>query len=233
MDFTVGQFLDMFHRYNDAIWPLQFVAYAFGLVVCALIARRSARGERFALLTLSAMWAWMGVVFMWGFQADISSSGRPFGALFLVGAALLGLAAVRTGSSTSLGLGGAPRWRLAAGWAMIAYALVVYPLVGMALGHSYPEAPLFGVAPCPTTIFTLGVFVTCACPRLSAVVVPIVWGFIGTMAAIKLEIGQDFGMTVAAVVAIVCLVAARREDQKAQAPDESPATRLRAPATGR
>jgi hypothetical protein len=34
--------------------------------------------------------------------------------------------------------------------------MVVYPLLGIRFGHSYPRAPLFGVAPCPTTIFTFG-----------------------------------------------------------------------------
>src|SRR5215203_2267356 len=33
----------------------------------------------------------------------------------------------------------------------IVYAAVLYPLRGYMLGHPYPHAPMFGVAPCPTT----------------------------------------------------------------------------------
>src|SRR5690242_18042344 len=44
----------------------------------------------------------------------------------------------------------------AIGGLFILYAMVLYPLLGLAVGHIYPQAPMFGVAPCPMTIFTFG-----------------------------------------------------------------------------
>jgi Family of unknown function (DUF6064) len=38
----------------------------------------------------------------------------------------------------------------------ILYAMVLYPLLGLAFGHVCPASPVFGVAPCRVTIFTLG-----------------------------------------------------------------------------
>jgi uncharacterized protein DUF6064 len=35
-----------------------------------------------------------------------------------------------------------------AGAAFVAYAAIVYPLIGVATGHRYPEMPMFGVTPC-------------------------------------------------------------------------------------
>lgn len=43
-----------------------------------------------------------------------------------------------------------------AGIALIADALVLYPVWSAYSGHSYPETATFGL-PCPTTIFTIGV----------------------------------------------------------------------------
>jgi hypothetical protein len=43
------------------------------------------------------------------------------------------------------------------GLALIAYALVVYPLIGLWFGHSLGELPAFGVTPCPLVLFTFGI----------------------------------------------------------------------------
>ena len=83
---------------------------------------------------------------------------------------------------------------------MIVYAMLIYPLLGALAGHTYPSAPIFGVAPCPTAIFTLGVLVCCARPRWYLLAVPLVWACIATMAAAKLGITEDFGLIVSAVV---------------------------------
>jgi Family of unknown function (DUF6064) len=210
MDFTVDQFLAMFHRYNEAIWPMQIVGYAIGLlIVAALVARiRHPRSvltshvvvDRLVPTLLAAYWAWIGIVFMWGYQADISASGRPFGILFLIGAAAFATAAV---AGKDLGLGRVPSWRLAVGGTMIAYGMVVYPLLGMLAGHTYPSAPIFGVAPCPTDIFTLGLLVCCLRPRWWTLAMPLTWACLGLMAALKLGIAEDFGLTASALVAAV------------------------------
>jgi Family of unknown function (DUF6064) len=210
MDFTVEQFLDMFHRYNEAIWPMQIVGYAIGLFIVAVIVARL-RGSRSFLTSptvldrlvpalLASYWAWLGVVFMWGYQADLSASGRPFGVLFLVGAAAFAVAAL---VRADLGPGRVQSWRLAIGAGMVVYGMVIYPLLGALVGHTYPSAPVFGVAPCPTTIFTLGVLLCCVRPRWYLLAVPLIWACIATMAAAKLGITEDFGLIVSAVVTVV------------------------------
>ena len=44
-----------------------------------------------------------------------------------------------------------------AGLLFVVYSAVVYPLIGISTGHHYSELPMFGVTPCPVTIFTLGI----------------------------------------------------------------------------
>jgi hypothetical protein len=88
-----------------------------------------------------------------------------------------------------------------AGGALLGYALVVYPLLGWALGHRYPASPTFGL-PCPTTIATFGVLIWVRPqPRWWLLIVPLLWAVVGTSAAFSLGIREDLGLLVAGVVA--------------------------------
>ena len=75
----------------------------------------------------------------------------------------------------------------------ITYAMLVYPLLGMALGHGYPRAPMFGPCPRPTTIFTFGMLPPAGRPRRLLLWLPLLWSAIGFFAAIKFGIREDIG----------------------------------------
>jgi hypothetical protein len=67
---------------------------------------------------------------------------------------------------------------------------------------------MFGVAPCPTTIFTFGLLLMSAA-RISVylLVVPLMWSFVGMSAAINLKIVADYGLIAAGLIgtgAILC-----------------------------
>lgn len=200
LPFTVGQFLEVFRDYNHAIWPAQIVAYLLGIGAVVLVVRQARRANRLVSLFLSAMWFWMGLVYHIAFFSQINPAAYVFGAFFLGQGALFLLAALGrldldfrfTGDI--YGISGA---------ILIAYALVVYPIIGTALGHGYPYAPVFGVAPCPTTIFTFGLLLWTK-PVVSKwlFVIPGIWAVIGFMAAISLGIREDIGLLVAGVVCI-------------------------------
>jgi hypothetical protein len=93
--------------------------------------------------------------------------------------------------------------RTVAGGALVVYALAIYPLLGYLAGHRYPATLTFG-APCPTTIFTLGLmfFLCPPFPRTIAVI-PLLWTGVGSIAAFKLRVLQDFGLLAAGVLGIV------------------------------
>jgi hypothetical protein len=46
LPFTVEQFLGVFSRYNEAIWPAQLVAYALGLAAVGLALWRQPYSDR-------------------------------------------------------------------------------------------------------------------------------------------------------------------------------------------
>jgi uncharacterized protein DUF6064 len=83
----------------------------------------------------------------------------------------------------------------------VLYALLVYPLLGAVFGHSYPYSPMFGVTPCPLTIFTFGLLLWTR-PRVPKylLVIPLLWSLVGVSPALSLGIREDFGLLVAGLL---------------------------------
>jgi hypothetical protein len=96
-----------------------------------------------------------------------------------------------------------------AAWALITYAAVIYELLGYVAGHGLMNGPLFGIAPCPTTIFTVGVLlVTRGRLALLLSIIPVLWALIGTSAALFLGVPEDLGLAVSVIV-LLAVVAGR------------------------
>lgn len=203
---------DLFASYNPAVWPAQVVAYALGLLALWLVARRP--GRRTDQLTaglLAAAWAWLGLVFLGRHAAQTDTLlAAAYGAMFLWQGWLLLRAGV-VGDRLRFTAGGGLSGRI--GWALIGYAVVVYPLIGIALGHGYPESPLFGSAPCPTTIATFGLLLLARPPLARHLLaIPLVWAVLAPVAAVGRGYVEDLGLVVAAISAVALVGLRRRDD---------------------
>lgn len=99
----------------------------------------------------------------------------------------------------------------------MAFALVVYPALGVLVGHRYPASPTFGL-PCPTTIFTVSVLLLTASdtPRW-VYVAPVVWSVIGASAAFILGVYQDLGLVVSGLAAAWAMFAGARSSPSSAA----------------
>jgi hypothetical protein len=210
LPFTVSEFLGVFERYNQAIWPAQIIAYLAGLGIVALIAARSGYAGRIGAVLLAAMWLANGVGYHLGYFSEINRAALLFGGLFVVQAALTAwYGVVERRLEFELGAD-------AASWtagALVAYAMLAYPLLNYAFGHVYPAAPAFGVAPCPTTIFTLGVLLL-ARPSAPAwlFAIPLAWSAVGGSAAVLLGMREDFGLVAAGIATLAALVFLRQRE---------------------
>jgi hypothetical protein len=203
LPFTEAQFLDTFRRYNDGVWPMQWVLVALGVLAVVRALRGGAHGGRDVALVLAVLWAWMAVVYHVGFFRAINRAAVVFAAAFLVQAFLLARAGL-TRAGLTLDVRRDARGLLGA--ALVTFALVVYPLLGLAFGHRYPVSPTFGL-PCPTTIFTIGLLVWTS-PRapLALWIVPLLWTGIGGSAAVLLGMHEDLALPVAGLVGLWTLV---------------------------
>ena len=89
---------------------------------------------------------------------------------------------------------------------LILYALIVYPLLGMYFGHTYPENPTFGL-PCPTTIFTFGILLWAKEKLpLYIIIIPVIWAFLGISAAMQLGIKEDLGLLISGLISAILLI---------------------------
>jgi hypothetical protein len=207
LPFTRDQFLSMFESYNQAIWPVQVLAYVLGATAVALLIWRPRASDRLIVGILTAFWAWLGAAFLLIAMRTIDSGPGPlvFGAAFLLQAALWLLAGVLR---QDLRFDARQTGYSIVGWALLTYALVVYSLLGVLVGHVYPRQPMFGVAPCPTVIFTFGVLLLTA-PRVPKylLIVPFAWAVTsGISAPLNFGIYEDFGLVAAGVIGTALLI---------------------------
>jgi hypothetical protein len=203
LPFTADQFFSVFAAYNNAIWPAQILAYLLGAAVLWTIFAARAWGGRAVAAILGVLWAWNGLAYHLAFFAPINPAAYAFAALFVLqGLLFIGYGAI----AGRLQFAGRIDWRGALGIVLIAYAGLIYTALGYLLGHSWPKLPVFGVAPCPTTIFTFGVLLLAAGPLpLWLVAIPIVWSGIGATAALLLNVPEDLDLLVSGVLGATLL----------------------------
>ncbi len=203
--FNIVQFFDIFARYNESVWPMQVILVVLALAAIVSLYIRQPFGGRLIAAVLTLLWAWMGIAYHFVFFTAINPAAWLFGAVFLAGAGWFALTGVLNGRMRFSPRGGAHGW---AGWILILFALVVYPLLGLYFGHRYPAMPTFGL-PCPTTIFTIGIlmFAMPPVPR-SVFIVPVLWAAVGSMAAFRLGVFQDMGLLAAGLVGVVAAIIA-------------------------
>jgi Family of unknown function (DUF6064) len=209
--FTVGQFLDVFARYNVAVWPAQLFLYAMGIFAICLALQRKASLRKSVSFILALFWIWMGLVYHFWFFSVINRAALIFAAFFVLQGVLFFIAGVLKQPLRF-------RFRLnlngIVGSVFLVYALFVYPALGHWFGHRYPATPTFGL-PCPTTIFTFGVLLwTDRRVPLYLVPIPLAWSFIGFWAAISLGISEDVGLLTAGLLGSLLIVSRDREVQK-------------------
>jgi hypothetical protein len=146
----------------------------------------------------------MGVFYHIVHFSKINPSANLFGVVFI----LQGLVFVLTGSiRNSLSFRSGLDLHSVIGWCFILYAMIIYPLIGSASGHSYPEAPVFGVAPCPATIFTFGVLLWARRHvPIYLLLIPFLWSLVGFSAALNLGVSQDYGLGVAGILGTILII---------------------------
>ncbi len=202
--FTVAQFLGVFVDYNAAIWPLQIVAYGLGVLAVVGLWLSGTLAIQVILAVLAFMWAVNGVGYHFLFFAEITPLARVFAAFFVLQSILFATSIM---VPNDLRFETRPSFRSAAGLFFIVYAMLFYELLGYWAGHGLMAGPLFGVAPCPTTIFTIGMLLLARGKWVALLsIIPLLWSLIGLAAAIQLGIPEDAGLPAAGIALAIALI---------------------------
>lgn len=198
--FSPRTYYRLFELYNAAIWPGQILALIVGVAVAALSWTGKRWHARAALVLLAACWLWVA----WGYHftryatinwaAVYLAAAFAAEALLLLTFALAGRfpATAQTDAGALIGFG------------LLALALAVHPLIGPILGRAWSQIEIFGLAPDPTVVATLGAILSISARlRWTLLPIPIAWCALsgatqGTMGSPDAAI-----MPLAAAVAIV------------------------------
>lgn len=204
MPFTPDQFLEIFRRYNESVWPMQILLFLLAISVIYLAIKPRISSSHYISVILVFFWFWMGILYHILIFTSINLAAYIFGILFII-QGIIFLYAGRYKNLLSFRF--STDWYGITGALLIIYSIFVYPAIGYLLGHVYPESPTFGL-PCPTVIFTFGILLwTDKRIPWYILIIPTLWAFIGFFAALNLAIYEDIGLLVASVLAVSLIIA--------------------------
>ena len=202
--YTTEVYFSVFAQYNAAIWPAQLVATALGVLVVLLSLRPRKGSDRIIAACLAASWLWTGVVYHMMYLATIDWAAWAFGAAFAVQGILFAWTGAARGRLRFRFRPGLFGW---AGLGLVIYSIAVAPLIASLMDHGWPRAPMFGVAPAPVTLFTLGMLLLSERRvPLNLAVIPVLWCLVGGTAAWLLNVAEDLALPLAGVAAMALML---------------------------
>jgi hypothetical protein len=204
MDLSVNhdQLMTVFGAYNLAIWPMQILAYLAALLAIYSASKQTRFSNNITSGVLSFFWLWTGIAFCLLHWAPLYPTAYAFVVLMIVQGLLFLWDSVKP--TLSFHAGNNTRTMIGLGFA--AYAMIGYPVAGYFLGHIYPRSLPFGLVPCPTTVFTLGLLMLTDKPiQKRMLVIPIV---IAASAFVPVAAGifEDIGLLIAGLVCGLMLI---------------------------
>jgi hypothetical protein len=207
--FSARTYYRLFELYNADFWPLQIVTLAAGLAILLLIVHNAAWSGRVVAAILAALWLFVAWAYLLERYDPINFAARYFALGFVLQAALLLWTGVirdriRFDSSPLIPA------QTGIGIALIIYALAIHPLIAPLTGRPWTQIEVFGLAPDPTVIATVGVIVAANRPQWLLLVVPLVWCAISSLTLWTMESAEAPVIAAAGLLAIAARFAARR-----------------------
>ena len=142
----------LFESQNAALWPLHLVTLAAGLAIILLIARGPKIWTRWITLILAILWIFVGWSFLWNRYSTINWAAAYVAPAFFVEGALLLIACL--GDALAFDRRRPSDW---IGYFILGFALAGQPLLAPLQGRGWASSEVFGIAPDPTVMATLGV----------------------------------------------------------------------------
>lgn len=159
--FSPRTYRRLFELVNADVWPAQWLALAAGVVMASALWRRHRHAATLAYGVLALAWALVGWAFHWRRFEPVNWAAAGFGVVFGVQALVFAAASVRAWRAPQ-----PPRQDGSARFAGLSLLCgsLLWPLIAAALGRPWVQAPVFGVAPDPTVLATLGVLLLLSLP---------------------------------------------------------------------
>ena len=157
----------MFELHNAALWPLHLLMLGASLIIILLIARLRGSSARWIAFILAISWIFVGWSFLWNRYATIHWAAAYTAPALAVDGVMLLMWSLRDG--LAFDRRGPAGWT---GYLILGFALAGQPLLAPLQGRGWASSEVFGIAPDPTAMATLGVLLL-ARGRLLPLLLPI------------------------------------------------------------
>lgn len=192
--FSARTYFRQFALMNRELWPLPLLALGAGAAILACMLRERPAGARISFALLGAAWLWVGWAYHLQRYADINTGAPYFAAgFFLQAGLLLWMAWKRTTAR--------PHAARKPALAVALFALAAYPLLAPLDGRSWWQAEVFGFAPDPTAVLTLGALLFWRA-RWPLWVIPLLWCAASSATLHELHVARPWLPAAAALLAL-------------------------------
>jgi hypothetical protein len=214
----VDDFFNTLQTYNETFVPMFIITFVLGIIAVFLAFRKSRNSDKIVAAILGFLFLWSGLVFFVLFfgSVDVEAFGLRLSGMWYVSGFLFvaqGVLILFFGViKSSLSFRCVRDMRGFAGALLVIYAMVVYPVVGFLTGFIYPRYPVFGIAPCPVTIFTFGLLQWSdkKVPLLVAIV-PLIHALTGFLPILVYSIWADVGLFLSGVMGFPLILMRNRK----------------------
>jgi hypothetical protein len=210
----------LLQRHNEAAWPMPVFTLGLGLalMIGSGIPGRPGRPlpwkGRLVPAVLAVLWAWVGWAFLWRRYAVINWAASYAAWLFALEALLLvWLGVVHRGWS----VGQDRTVRGGLGGALLVASLLVHPALAPLFGRPWQQAEVFGIAPDPTAMATIGLLLRDAHPRWPLLAVPIAWCAFSGLTLLAMGSGQALAPALAVAVVLIASIWPKRRQPASMA----------------
>lgn len=203
--FSARTYWRLFELHNAALWPVPLAGPLLGALLLWLLWRRWPGAPRWTCAILAILWASVGWSFVLHRYAEINWAAAWLAPLFAIEVLLLlGAALVRGPAKPARGFPAAAIGALLVGLAL------AYPLLAPLGGRPWGAAEIFGIAPDPTAIGTLGFVLFAGLRRAWLLPIPLVWCLVGGATLLTMGAWEGWLPLGAAAAAALCIALPQR-----------------------
>lgn len=205
--FSTEAFFRLFELNNNALWPLQIFMLVVAVMLFILAQRTDRKSANSLAIILALLWCLVGWQFFHKLYAQINLAAIWFALLFSLEALLLLILGLRL-SRRKLFYNRMPHSTYP-GAMLLFYAAAIHPLAGLMFDRNWQGLEIFGIAPDPTALGTLGILLMMpgVKPRILAVI-PFTWCLISGLTYLAMD--MPLGLITPAIALLASIASIKK-----------------------
>lgn len=207
--FAPQTFYRLFELHNAAWWPIHLLMLGAGVMALLALFRPSPWHGRAMATVFAGLWLFVGSSYFIDRYATVNWAAIYFAGAFAVEAVLfMSTGLIRDRLDFPARAASTNRF----GFGLLLFSVLLYPLIALALGRVWAQAEVFGIAPDPTVVATLGVLLAAQRTHWHLLVIPLLWCAISGLTQFAMHAPE--ALLLPAIGSVSILIAALKSFRK-------------------